>query len=193
MARGRSHRSGENGCALILLIGLLVFAVSRCSENSSTVRGPPENVTSGPLSGGSRSQYVAVSTLNCRAEASRRASRIKRLSSGDLVLVEETRGAWSRVTASGDTCWVVASSLADAPPSTLRAPSGATSRAPAGMGTDTDPPRRRSRSGSSLQCGSKRVCGEMNSCAEANYYLNQCGLSRLDGDGDGVPCESICG
>ena len=41
-------------------------------------------------------------------------------------------------------------------------------------------------------CGSKRYCGEMGSCAEARYYLNQCGLTRLDGDGDGVPCESIC-
>ena len=38
-------------------------------------------------------------------------------------------------------------------------------------------------------CGSKRYCGEMGFCAEARYYLNQCGLTRLDGDGDGVPCE----
>lgn len=45
---------------------------------------------------------------------------------------------------------------------------------------------------SSPQCGSKRYCREMNSCDEAMFYLNQCGLGRLDGDGDGVPCESIC-
>lgn len=44
----------------------------------------------------------------------------------------------------------------------------------------------------SLTCGSKRVCAEMNSCAEAMHYLNVCGLSRLDRDKDGVPCESIC-
>ena len=43
-----------------------------------------------------------------------------------------------------------------------------------------------------LSCGGKRYCGEMDSCAEANFYLNQCGLGRLDGDGDGVPCEKIC-
>lgn len=41
-------------------------------------------------------------------------------------------------------------------------------------------------------CGSKRYCKQMSSCAEAKFYLNNCGLSRLDGDGDGVPCESIC-
>ncbi|MDQ3582137.1 MAG: thermonuclease family protein [Pseudomonadota bacterium] len=38
------------------------------------------------------------------------------------------------------------------------------------------------------QCADKR-CNEMASCDEAKFYLSQCGLSRLDGDGDGVPCE----
>lgn len=42
------------------------------------------------------------------------------------------------------------------------------------------------------RCGSKRYCREMSSCAEARHYLSQCGLTRLDGDRDGVPCESIC-
>ncbi|MDC1287539.1 thermonuclease family protein [Gammaproteobacteria bacterium] len=42
------------------------------------------------------------------------------------------------------------------------------------------------------QCGSKRYCREMTSCAEATFYLRQCGRSSMDGDGDGVPCESIC-
>jgi endonuclease YncB( thermonuclease family) len=41
-------------------------------------------------------------------------------------------------------------------------------------------------------CGAKRYCREMTSCEEAQFYLRQCGLSRLDGDGDGVPCESLC-
>jgi endonuclease YncB( thermonuclease family) len=41
-------------------------------------------------------------------------------------------------------------------------------------------------------CGNKRYCKEMTSCEEAKFYLTQCGLSRLDGDGDGVPCEKIC-
>ena len=45
---------------------------------------------------------------------------------------------------------------------------------------------------SAFTCGTKRFCREMASCKEAMFYLNQCGLSRLDGDGDGVPCESTC-
>ena len=35
-------------------------------------------------------------------------------------------------------------------------------------------------------------CREMTSCDEAMFYLRECGLTRLDGDSDGVPCESIC-
>jgi hypothetical protein len=42
-------------------------------------------------------------------------------------------------------------------------------------------------------CGSKRYCREMVSCEEARRYLAACGLiTRLDGDGDGVPCEALC-
>jgi hypothetical protein len=41
-------------------------------------------------------------------------------------------------------------------------------------------------------CGSKKHCGDMTSCAEAVFYLQQCGLTGLDRDGDGVPCELIC-
>ena len=43
-----------------------------------------------------------------------------------------------------------------------------------------------------FECGTKRYCKEMASCEEAMYYLEHCGLSRLDGDGDGVPCEALC-
>lgn len=43
-----------------------------------------------------------------------------------------------------------------------------------------------------FSCADKQYCGEMSSCEEAKFYLNQCGLSRLDRDRDGVPCESLC-
>lgn len=44
-----------------------------------------------------------------------------------------------------------------------------------------------------FQCEGKRTCSQMNSCEEARFYLTQCGVSSLDRDKDGVPCESICG
>lgn len=40
-------------------------------------------------------------------------------------------------------------------------------------------------------CGPKRYCKEMSSCEEAKQYLS-CGVSSLDRDGDGVPCEKLC-
>lgn len=44
-----------------------------------------------------------------------------------------------------------------------------------------------------FKCGTKQYCKQMSSCDEAKYFLNVCGLKRLDGDGNGVPCEQLCG
>lgn len=41
-------------------------------------------------------------------------------------------------------------------------------------------------------CAGKRYCRQMNSCAEAQFYLNTCGVSSLDGDGDGTACDRKC-
>ena len=43
---------------------------------------------------------------------------------------------------------------------------------------------------SAFSCEGKRYCSEMHSCAEARYYLNACPNTEMDGDNDGVPCES---
>jgi hypothetical protein len=45
---------------------------------------------------------------------------------------------------------------------------------------------------SAFLCAGKMYCGQMESCEEAYFYMRSCGLSRLDGDNDGMPCESIC-
>lgn len=49
-----------------------------------------------------------------------------------------------------------------------------------------------SRSATPSGCGTKRTCGQMRNCEEARFYLKTCGLKRLDGDQDGVPCENLC-
>ncbi|HEY6094180.1 MAG TPA: thermonuclease family protein [Gallionellaceae bacterium] len=41
-------------------------------------------------------------------------------------------------------------------------------------------------------CGKKHQCSQMRSCEEARFYLQQCGVKSLDGNGDGVPCEELC-
>ena len=43
-----------------------------------------------------------------------------------------------------------------------------------------------------FSCGTKRFCKQMSSCAEACFHLQQCGLTRLDGNSDGVPCNKFC-
>lgn len=49
-----------------------------------------------------------------------------------------------------------------------------------------------SSSSSGYSCSVRKTCGQMSSCGEARYHLNECGNRRLDGDSDGVPCESLC-
>lgn len=40
---------------------------------------------------------------------------------------------------------------------------------------------------------SDKYCKEMVSCDEAYYKLKMCGMDKLDRDGDGIPCENVCG
>jgi len=41
-----------------------------------------------------------------------------------------------------------------------------------------------------FSCDGKQYCSEMTSCGEARFYQNNCPGTRMDGDGDGIPCES---
>jgi endonuclease YncB( thermonuclease family) len=43
-----------------------------------------------------------------------------------------------------------------------------------------------------LVCGTRSYCSEMANCEEARFHFEHCGVDSLDGDGDGVPCESVC-
>jgi hypothetical protein len=65
------------------------------------------------------------------------------------------------------------------------------SHADAGAAATTFPASAVPPTGASCDDG-KRTCRDMVDCADARYHLNQCGMARLDGDGDGTPCESIC-
>lgn len=41
-----------------------------------------------------------------------------------------------------------------------------------------------------FHCDGRKYCSQMTSCAEATYFLQQCPGTRMDGDHDGVACES---
>lgn len=38
-------------------------------------------------------------------------------------------------------------------------------------------------------CDGRKYCSQMSSCAEAKYFLAHCAGVKMDGDGDGIPCE----
>lgn len=41
-----------------------------------------------------------------------------------------------------------------------------------------------------FQCDGRTHCSQMKSCAEATYFIRNCPGTKMDGDGDGIPCES---
>ena len=41
-----------------------------------------------------------------------------------------------------------------------------------------------------FKCDGRIYCSQMTSCAEATYFLRNCPGTKMDGDRDGVPCES---
>ena len=43
---------------------------------------------------------------------------------------------------------------------------------------------------SRFRCDGRQYCSQMTSCAEATYFLEHCPGVKMDGDHDGIPCES---
>lgn len=41
-----------------------------------------------------------------------------------------------------------------------------------------------------FECDGRTHCTQMTSCAEATFFIRSCPGTRMDGDNDGVPCES---
>ena len=42
---------------------------------------------------------------------------------------------------------------------------------------------------SNFRCRGKTYCSQMSSCEEATFYINNCPNTKMDGDGDGIPCR----
>ena len=43
---------------------------------------------------------------------------------------------------------------------------------------------------SAFRCDGRTRCSQMTSCAEATYFIKHCPGTKMDGDNDGIPCES---
>ena len=48
----------------------------------------------------------------------------------------------------------------------------------------------KARNNQKYSCSGKTNCSQMTSCEEARFYINNCPNTKMDGDGDGIPCES---
>ena len=40
-----------------------------------------------------------------------------------------------------------------------------------------------------FRCDGRQHCSQMTSCAEAEFFLSHCPSTKMDGDGDRIPCE----
>jgi len=41
-----------------------------------------------------------------------------------------------------------------------------------------------------FRCDGRQHCSQMRSCQEATFFIRNCPGTKMDGDNDGVPCES---
>jgi hypothetical protein len=47
---------------------------------------------------------------------------------------------------------------------------------------------------SKFSCDNRIHCSQMRSCEEAIFFIKNCSGTKMDGDRDGIPCESeLCG
>lgn len=53
-----------------------------------------------------------------------------------------------------------------------------------------EPASRRPRADTRFACDGRQYCSQMNSRAEAEFFVAHCGPTKMDGDGDGIPCEN---
>ena len=131
-----------------------------------------------------RTMYVSARELNCRADEGSKSRIVATIPGGSAVIIQEEAGTRAMLAWGKHRCWAALQHL-----STVFVP---VQTAPRQFTTNASPARKLRPAAPSRSCGSKRYCGEMNTCEEATYYYEQCGVSRLDGDSDGTPCESIC-
>lgn len=86
-----------------------------------------------------------------------------------------------------------AAASAAAAPADTRVPHPARRDTDRSVTTDRTPaapePARAATPAARFSCDSRKHCSQMTSCAEASYFLAHCPGVKMDGDGDGIPCE----
>ncbi|TSB01591.1 excalibur calcium-binding domain-containing protein [Sphingorhabdus contaminans] len=191
-------KSGQANLGCVLTALALFYLIGRCGSGADKGDSADASIDTdvgaeaGSLSEAmpSRARFVAVETLNCRSAPNPDSPVVAQLRYGDQVRARVTSASWIALDrAPFEKCWVKQSLVRDHLPPQVTRPQALFGSVPERRPTGGP---LRALPSPACSCGTKRTCGEMASCGEANFYLNQCGLSRLDRDHDGVPCESIC-
>ena len=176
----------NSGCGWAIAVVLGLFVLGQCSKDGSNNQYSDTESTLNDQSSGTASQsiemYVTAGAVNCRSGPGTNHGKLNSFSYAEPVTVLETKSGWSK-TEPAD-CWIASRFLSEDKPEPLPTVQRPRYSAPSRL---FEAPAQ-----SNGSCGAKWKCGQMDSCSEAYHYLNNCGLGRLDGDGDGVPCESIC-
>lgn len=165
-----------------------VFEAPTGQSNQSTVQIVP-TATMAPTRAPAGVTVTTSGTANLRGGPGTGYAITGTLSAGQTVTVQARNGDWlyldsNRWVAS----WVVTVTGNVAGLPTLAAPPLPTAQpaAPAAQPAQSQP------AAPGFVCNCSKTCGSMASCQEAYFQLQQCGCSARDGDGDGVPCETIC-
>lgn len=53
-----------------------------------------------------------------------------------------------------------------------------------------DPTKSSAKYRANFSCDGRQHCSQMSSCEEATFFIQNCPNTKMDGDHDGVPCES---
>ena len=179
------HNSKLNGCAWIVGAVVLGTMIGRCSAAPE----PSDEWSSGselvdvqdaePL----ETAYVSANGLNCRSRGALRSPVVSKLEQGEELQVQARLDGWAQVKSEEGDCWVATRYLSETKPRPIKA-----IERPQMLAS----PRRISPAANEgWSCSYRPYCTQISSCAEANYYYRQCGISRLDGDNDGIPCERV--
>jgi hypothetical protein len=146
-----------------------------------------------------QTRYVTTQTLNVRSCIGVNCSVVTTLAYGDSFEVtgqgaDSNNATWYSFEDGGQTVWVAGWYTSTERPAAQVAPQQPAVKPPSAQPPAVQPPVQQPTQppAPAYTCNCSKTCEQMSSCEEAYFQLNQCGCSRRDGDGDGVPCENIC-
>lgn len=163
-----------NGCAWFVIFSLALMFVAKCSQTDDY----DQPIAIKDIA------FVNADTLNCRASPDVSSPIVNKLIYGERIIINDRHNDWGLVDKEETDCWASTDFFSSKLP-THSVESNELQRfvAPVSPPIVSGPPR---------SCSAAPYCTEMSSCREAQFYYQECGVSRLDGDNDGVPCENLC-